>query len=175
MAKNGLHLITPTSVSGTGLSITANGSVTMSGAQYVTINGVFSADYDNYMAVLHADPSALISFNIRVASGGTGENGSNYTTQNLYVDDTTVGTYLTTTTYWVGDYADTTANGTVWNIYGPYLAQQTAIRTINASSRNGVYINDIAGTHSLSNSYDGLYFWAGNTFSGRVAVYGMRK
>lgn len=175
MAKNGLHLITPTSVSGTGLSITANGSVTMSGAQFMTINGVFTSDYDNYMIVIHADPASLTSWNMRVASGGTGENGSNYTVQSIYADSTTVGGNRTTTSYWQANYMDTTANGFIWHIYGPYLAQPTAMRIVDAGSRNGAYINDIAGTHSLSSSYDGLYVWAGATYSGRLAVYGMRK
>jgi len=178
MSKNGLILLTPTSASsseGT-TTVNANGSISLTNVQYLTINGVFSADYDNYMLVAHYDPASLSGWSLRLRSGSTTDSGSNYTTEVLYADSTTVGAYrIGSYSYWIGNYADTTANGCVYYLYGPYLAQPTAIRTVDAGSRNGAYINDTAGTHSLSTSYDGFYMWIGAACTGRIAVYGMRK
>jgi hypothetical protein len=60
--------------------------------------------------------------------------------------------------------------------YGPYLAQPTAIRHVSASALSSADIYDEASTHSVSAAYDGFtYTMSSSTFSGRVAVYGMRK
>jgi len=178
MSKNGLILLTPTSASsseGT-TTINANGSISLTNVQYLRVEGVFSADYDNYMIVAHYDPASLTAWQIRLMSGSTIDGASNYTTQILTVDSTTVSAYRTGPGgNWVCNYGDTTANGCVYYLYGPYLAQPTAIRCVDAGSRNGAYINDIAGTHSLSSSYDGIFMWVGAACTGRVAVYGMRK
>jgi hypothetical protein len=66
--------------------------------------------------------------------------------------------------------------GHVVSIYGPYLSQPTACRAINKSA-DSILFQEEVGTHSLSNSYDGLRVTNNSTTnqSGRVAVYGMRK
>ena len=81
--KNGLHLITPTSIASTGTgnssSINTNGSVTFSTCATLSLNGVFSADYDNYMIVMRHVGSDASAFNIdlRLRLSGTDANGSN--------------------------------------------------------------------------------------------------
>jgi len=61
-------------------------------------------------------------------------------------------------------------------LFGPYLAQPTAVRDVSVSGELGATVDNFASTHSLSNAYDGITFLDGSAnFSGRVAVYGMRK
>ena len=184
MAKNGLHLITPTSIAytGTSASISANGSVTFSAVSSLSLNGVFTADYDNYMVVVrHIGTSSDTQFAARLRSAGTDATGANYVEQYLVADSTTVaGARSASVTNARVILAGNTTGGDQIMFYGPYLSQPTAMRNVNVQPRSSgslVRILDFASTHSLSTSYDGVTFTQGgtSTLSGRVAVYGMRK
>lgn len=179
MTMDGLHLITPTSIAytGTSASITGNGSVTFNAVSDMTLNGVFSADYDNYMVVISAYATGATSYSIKLTSGGTAETSGLYKSQNVEVAGTNLSAFYTqSSSQFSAHRLETTVGGSVWHFYGPYLAQPTALRILDAGSRGGAVINDIAGTHSLTTTYDGLYFASGGqTCTGRVAVYGMVK
>ena len=183
---NGLYLIKPTSISSTGTgnssSISANGSVTFSSCATLSLNGVFSADYDNYMIVARSYNGSTSSLNIelRLRSSGTDASGSNYTWQWIEANGTSVSGLRTssTTQTRIGLYLETSKQqGAVAWVYGPYLTQPTAFRGIAAGAYLDGYLIDYASTHSLSTSYDGVTFLplSAGTFSGLVCVYGMVK
>jgi hypothetical protein len=64
-------------------------------------------------------------------------------------------------------------------VYGPYLAQPTAYRSVtieNGGSPGVVGILDYAGTHSLSTSYDGIQLIpASGTITGQLTVFGLAQ
>jgi hypothetical protein len=61
-------------------------------------------------------------------------------------------------------------------LYGPFLSQPTAFRSISADTSSDASIYDAAGTHELSTSYDGITIYpTGVSLSGLVCVYGMRN
>ena len=183
MAKNGLHLITPTTVDKTGTgstaTISANGSVSFSACETLSLNGVFSADYDNYMIVAwtkHTTGTQPGYVRLR-SSGADNSTANSYVRQTIEVNGTTVAP---------GRVTDNRANifaacnnpldGHVMNFYGPYLAQPTAMRSVNQIGISGAYIADAAATHNQSVAYDGLTLYVVlGVFGGRIAVYGMRK
>lgn len=186
MSKNGLHLITPTSIVSTGTgnssSINANGSVTFSTCATLSLNGVFSADYDNYMIVMRHVGSDASAFNVdlRLRLSGTDANGSNYTTQGLGATGTTVdgggGRSSNLTLARISSTNNTLRSGLVLHVYGPNLAQPTAFRSLTVEGYDNARIIDYAGTHSVSTGYDGLTLSRPvGSFSGLVGVYGMRK
>jgi hypothetical protein len=179
-----LELVKPSSVvvTGTGsetATISSLGSVDFAAVDTMYVNGVFSSGYDNYMLVCrhHKDTSGTAAFYVRVAASGAEDNGSNYTVQELYATSTTVGGFRTSSgnKARIGDSSNTARNGDVTYIYGPYLAQPTAFRSVEVAGSNSAFTYDIASTHNQSTSYDGIrLFISSGTFSGRVAVYGMR-
>jgi hypothetical protein len=179
MSKNGLILLTPTSIAYTGTSatISANGSVSFSACSSLSLNGVFSADYDNYTVVIRHQGTTSNAYYARWRVSGSDSSGNDYTYQYLFASASTIGGARSTsqTSGRLSSHYPAPA-GLVLYVYGPYLAQPTAHRTVTMESDSTVRILDYAGTHSLSNSYDGLTLFpdAGLT-SGRVAVYGMRK
>ena len=181
MSKNGLILLTPTSIAYTGTSATvsANGSVSFSACSSLSLNGVFSADYDNYMVVAWTKHTTGTQPGyLRLRAGGTDNStASSYVRQNIEVNGTVIA---------AGRVTDTRANlfapcnnpldGTIINFYGPYLAQPTAMRSITQVGINGAYIADGAATHNQSVAYDGFTMYVvSGVYGGRVAVYGMRK
>jgi hypothetical protein len=183
MSKNGLILLTPTSIAYTGTSATvsANGSVSFSAVSSLSLNGVFSADYDNYLVVARGEingASGGQTWRYRLRASGTDNTtASSYTVQFLYVDSTTVigNRYTNNFAQIIGAY-DGNEVGFACHFYGPYLTQPTAVRPVGVNSKSGAGIYDFASTHNQSTSYDGLTFTTDATsLSGRVAVYGMRK
>jgi len=182
MPQNGLNLLTPTSIAYTGTSatISANGSVSFTACSVLSLNGVFSADYDNYQAVFKYTSTAVgYSTQIALSAGGTPETSASnyYTMQRIIADSTTVSAASFSWNYmYLTVPGSTLVNGGIAWFYGPYLTQPTAYRSVSASSINNAYINEYAATHSLSTSYDGFRIVpASGNISGRVAVYGMRK
>ena len=183
MAKNGLHLLKPTTVDKTGGSstatINANGSVTFSSCATLSLNGVFSADYDNYIVVMRSSASNNANLTMRLRAAGTDNStASSYVRQYIEATGATIASgRATANASVVAGLYPAQRDGVMVSIYGPYLSQPTAYRSITALGYLNAYLNDFAVTHNQSTSYDGFSFImdSGITFTGLVAVYGMRK
>jgi hypothetical protein len=184
----GMVLITPTSIASTGTgnssSINANGSVTFSTCETLSLNGVFTADYDNYVVSIRATAGGTTegSFLARLRSSGTDSTATtDYNSQQLSADSTTItGQRRTADGFFrIGRIIgtnDVKAGGYSVSFYGPYLSQPTAFRSTDGNGSGGAAIYDFAGTHELSSSYDGVTLFAGiggETISGLVSVYGL--
>lgn len=186
---NGLYLIKPTSIASTGTgnssSISANGSVTFSSCATLSLNGVFSADFDNYMIVCRATHNATTTSSYeglrhRFRSAGTDNaTASSYTLQGVIADGTSLTSSRASYDFGaLGSLAWNTNkhNGFVSYIYAPFLSQPTAYRTVTAVGYLGAYIYDLAGTHNQSTSYDGITMYVtAVSFTGLVSVYGLVK
>jgi hypothetical protein len=185
MSKNGLILLKPTTVDKTGASSTATisalGSVEFGSCETLSLNGVFSADYDNYMVIVRdIQTSGTQNFLGRFRVGGTDNStASSYTSQELTANGTSVTGAIrnvATSGYFVTS-SSVQYCGSVLHFYGPYLAQPTAWRQVTANGYLSATIFDTAGTHNQSVAYDGFSIITPTTttLSGRIAVYGMRK
>jgi hypothetical protein len=176
-AAPGMVLMNPTSIaySGTSATLGANGQVTFSAVTSLSLNGCFTADFDNYVISLRYVLSSLdyeIMYYMRAS--GTDATGADYTSQRIFADGSSVSANRTSTGRF-GYVSATQRSGDTIYLYGPFLAQPTATRSINVAGRSSAAIADLATTHSLSTSYDGitLYPAAGN-FSGALTVMGVR-
>jgi len=179
-AAPGMVLLTPTSIahSGTSASIGANGQVTFTAVTSLSLNGVFSADFDNYVVSWYQDAGAVnFSLLYRLRSSGTDATGSNYTYQRLQAADTSVNA-ARTSSQTAGRITNVRfESATTTYFYGPFLAQPTAARTVGDQGGSAdKQLLDHANTHSLSTSYDGITFYtSGGSVTGRTAVYGVRS
>jgi hypothetical protein len=174
------ELIKPTSIANSGgsASIGTNGQVTFSGVTSVSLNGVFSADFDNYVVSVRAVlASGGTGLSIRYRVAGSDASGANYTRQNLDAGGTavTASRNSSETSTRIGFVSATQRDGTNVYIYGPYLAQPTATRCTSVSGSSSAYLYDVASTHSLSTSYDGLtVLTSSSSITGALQVYGLR-
>jgi hypothetical protein len=179
--KPGMVLMKPTSIdnSSGSASVNDNGQVTFSAVTSLSLNGVFTADFDNYVLAFNAKASANEYIRFRMRSSGTDDSGSNYTHQYLLAGSTTIAGARSTgasngTIGIFGGNASPSAN--TFYIYGPALAQPTASRGVSMSTVSTIRIDDYVSTHSLSTSYDGITFFPdANNITGSVAVYGVRS
>lgn len=178
----GLKLIVPSSASATGsgssVSISATGKVTWTTAVTTSINGCFSTTYKNYLIVMRGTSTDYtIVFNMRAA--GTDAVGANtYTTQRLFVSNTTTTVSRFTENFARTSVWDSNPQGTHMYLYSPALAQPTAHRSVTSAAMSGGYIADHSGTHNQSTAYDGITFGTqggGSTFSGSLTIYGLSQ
>ena len=186
MATNGLVVMTPTSIASTGSgnssSINADGSVTFSSCATLSLNGVFTSSYDNYMIVIRNVASlngqSLLG---RLRASGVDASASNYTRQLIEANGTSVtANRFSDTAFGVAgaDGSGTLRAGATFYLFGPFMTQPTAARSVSVRSISSAYITDDAGTHFLSLAYDGMTFipfGTGNNISGLLTVFGFAQ
>ena len=179
---NGLVVMTPTSISVTGpgaetATINADGSIAFVNAFVVSLNGIFTGDHDNYMISLrYNDGIGHVYFRLR--NSGSDESGTNYTIQYSDFNNTTLNKARTSaSTYGYIGYCATSNGGDASYLFKPYLAQPTAVRTVNVNAFNSARLTDQVSMHSLSTSYDGHSFgsFSSGEFSGLVTVFGFNQ
>lgn len=183
MATNGLVVMTPTTVAKTGASstatINADGSVTFGSCETLSLNGVFTSSYDNYMIVCRNVGNTSDSLEMRWRASGTDDSGSNYTFQILRANGTAVEAERNTgqrTRF--GVTSSTARSGQIAYVFGPHLSQPTAHRSVDMNGISSARMDDFASTHSVSSSYDGFTIFlgtAGNNFSGLITVFGFNQ
>ena len=181
MANTGMLVsMEPTSIShsGTSASVNNNGGVDFTAVTSLSLNGVFTGDYDNYLIVINYTNASGGNVNLKLRASGTDATGSNYTYQTLIADGSSSpsGTRYSSESSWARImHADSTYwQGFNVHLYGPALAQPTAARSVSVSSYNSAFIRDVAGTHSLSTSYDGFTIGS-SAMTGNIHVFGYRE
>lgn len=180
-AGDGLISMTPTSIaySGTSAGINADGGVDFTAVTELSLNGVFTGDYDNYLVIFGDVATSHNNLGMRLRASGSDATGSNYSYQTLYANSsfTPGGERYTSQTIWERMFASSSiADVQPLHIYGPALAQPTAARSISGIGYAGAYIRDCAGMHSLSTSYDGFTLITYSfTMSGTVHVFGYEE
>jgi hypothetical protein len=178
---NGMILVTPTSVNKTGTLSTAtintSGSVSFSFCETLSLNGVFSSVFDNYVIDMRGKDDGTTFLRLRIA-GVDNVTASSYTTQLLDANSTVSGARFTENFARALYSNRDDPNGNTMYIYGPNLAQPTTGRSINTNSISSARIVDWAWTHNQSIPYDGFTILRTSTsvtMSGVIKVYGLRQ
>jgi len=177
---NGLVVMTPSSIaySGTSASINADGSVVFSACTSLSLNGVFTSDYDNYMvAIRGVSNTALNALVYRLRASGTDNStASSYTRQYVLASSTSVSAARDSANQGQSMALDTLESGQTFYLFGPYLAQPTAIRTVAADSNSDARVLDYAVTHNQSTAYDGITVYpASGNMTGLLTVFGFNQ
>lgn len=180
----GITVCKPTSVTvtGTGATSTINskGSVTFDVATAITLNGVFSATYENYMVSIRSvDSSGTTPYMyLRFASSGTANSDANsYDAQYANADGTTrIASRSESTSGMCGGSSSASRDGNTVYIFGPYKAEYTVWRGVGMYGESQAVLHDTAGIHQVATSYDGLYITPlSGTITGLITVYGFNQ
>jgi hypothetical protein len=182
MATSGLVTMTPSSIASTGTgnssSINTNGSVTFSSCATLSLNGVFTSSYDNYMIVgrLLGTISTGARMTCRLTIAGTPQTAGTYTSQYFDADSTTISASRATAIGRFFNQIQTYWSGASVYMFGPYLAQQTVWRTVDSYGRDGGRIIDSGVTYSDSAQCDGISLsTSSGEVSGLITVYGFNQ
>ena len=176
----GLSIVAPTSIANSGGSASASGgAVTFTGVSSISLNGVFSATYDNYRVIVTAVGSVDMSLTLRLRSAGTDRSGSSYVTQRLLADGTSVsGTRSATTTLWTpATYTFTTLSTAQMEISLPFVGSaNTALDSMGLYTYNDAVWFSSAGIYKAADSNDGFTLTtSAGTVTGNVRVYGYKN
>ena len=179
-SNGGLAVMVPSSVAVTGggssASVGTFGGVTFTSAATISLNGVFTSEFDNYMIMIRGSASTGVNLEGRLRVSGTDASGSDYVHQYLDANDATLssGRSAAGTKFRFAGLSATQRSGYTMFAYGPNLTQPTAFSSISADDYLSAYISDWTATHSLSTSYDGLTIIpTTGTVTGLVVVYGL--
>jgi hypothetical protein len=168
--------IVPTSItttSGSG-SVSTTGTVSFTSASAVSLNGVFSSTYDNYLIVCSMVGSTSTNINARMrAAGSDNSTSSSYIRQRLYIASTSVEGTSTTSNLWDNGIIGTNISSYLVELFDPFLASMTAF---SSRSGSGAIFLDAKGYHTQTVSYDSYTFSAASgTITGKASIYGYKK
>ena len=178
----GLVKVIPTSVSGSGVMLSATGSVSYSAATAVSVNGCFTSGYLRYRVIGQQIPTGnLAGYNMKLRASGADQSGTNYqyTTARLYVNNLI-------DLYGSGQNNTYLANGGVQNdlfawsfdIFNPNVNGRT-IWTFDASNFEGASAGVrwwSMGGYKADYVADGFTIYpASGNWTGSLAIYGYRN
>ena len=180
VAGPGMVLIKPTSIANSSGSATlgTNGQVSFTSISTVSLNGVFSASFETYVASIRTSgASTNIGVSMRLRSAGSDNStASSYTMQQLAAASSTITGTRTTDDKGFWNEITATPCAAQLLIYRPFLAEPTAFRSITRSEAAEIQIRDYVTNHNQTTSYDGLTLIGnGGTLSGTVQIYGVRS
>lgn len=179
----GLTPINPSTATGTGVALGANGAVTLTTVSAVQINGIFSSLFDNYRVDVDLpDSTASISATMQLSVGGAPDTTStNYDAMAIQGIGTTASSaQATANSSWGITPGSAGTNRTMdvsFEFKRPFLTKPTEIIATGVATSTSMTTNSAVGvkllSHRASTSYDGitLTFSAGAP-SGVVRIYG---
>jgi hypothetical protein len=180
---SGMKLLTPTSIaigSGSG-SVGSTGTVTVSAASSVSLNGVFTSTYNNYLVLFGLTGSTAIDLLARLRASGTDNSSANYGRQLIFGDSSLGASTTGSATSWnLGQLYDSDGKRTVLDLMVKDPASSSIYTTGRADSISGANgspyaLKSLFGT-TVTTAYDGISFIASSgTISGAVSVYGYKK
>jgi hypothetical protein len=172
------QLVTPTSVANG--TIGTYGAVTFSAASSVSLNGVFTSEFDWYRVDFFATTSGAANIGVNLRLSGTdavtaydriNQRGLNVTN--------TVATSLNQTTWPVTITTVTGFHLGSLRLFNPALASPTVVVGLTGSTANPMTTADGAAynmtlQHRTATAYDGITLTPSTgTFTGTVRVYGI--
>lgn len=167
----GLNLVIPTSV--TGGTVSTNGQIALSSATTVTIDGVFSSSYANYLIIASTNTTSTGSLNsIQLRSGGSTTAGSGYFSSHFYHDLSTTGIVNATnggSAWALRSVAPSAYSITLLNPFAatPTMATGTYIAPASTLNSTGTF----GAHHNGNTSFDGLVFNC-TSATGTIRIYG---
>jgi len=178
-AAPGMDLITPTSVAGSGVTV-SGGKVSFSASTTVSVNGCFTSAYDNYLLLIDttaASAAAVNSIRLRLAGSDAATAYFSSLVFANYAADTGgfIGSTLGTTGF-AGLYMDTSGGAAVVDIFSPALARKSVFsaQCPNAVSNGNSRFSQ--GQHTTGTAYDGFsVIPASGNITGSLRIYGMRN
>jgi hypothetical protein len=172
-AAPGMKLIVPTSAdNGT---VGASGVVTFTTASSVSLNGVFTSTYTDYLIKCNLTLSDSTELFFRMRLTGTDATGSNYTSQYVYGTGASVAAGNTTTTRgYLSVVSASSRVVTETTIFNPQLAVNTFT---NSKSTNSAMAVAMSGTsHGVATAYDSITILPGSgTMTGNISIYGFKN
>ena len=177
----GLWVVTPTSVAGTGVTLSAN-VVNFSASTSISVNGVFSSTYENYKIIVtgSASGNADTSFRLR-ASGTDTATGYQFASQGYYASARNDNANNTATSMeFMTAFGSSRGSSAQIEVYRPNTTDAWKTVTANnafSHSAVGLITRNSAGVLNNAAQYDGFTIIINGGFNatGQLRIYGYRN
>lgn len=179
---SGLVPIMPVSVSGTGVALGVGGQVNLTTVTSVQINGIFSAEFDNYRVDIDLpDSTASISSTMQLSVAGTPDTSASYDAIATQAVGTTAAASqaIATTTWGItpGAAGTNRSMDLSMEFKRPFLLKPTQCIATGGATSTAMTTSASIGqkllTHRMSVSYDGLSIaFSAGTPTGVIHTYG---
>jgi hypothetical protein len=178
--KPGLILVTPMSIANSGGSVSVPGGVvTFTGVSSISLNGVFTSAYADYLVKITAVPSgAAVDLQYRFRVSGTDNTTANYNNQAISGNATTITSARTaaTTSFRLGVCE---AGRSIFDsaLTGPAQSDYTAAFTRGVRSSASAIMHELQGSYfAATTAFDGLTIYpASGSITGTVVVLAYRN
>jgi hypothetical protein len=174
-----MDLITPTSVAGTGVTL-SGGQVNFSASTAISVNGCFTSAYDNYLLAWDVISASAAGWTqVRLRLSGT-DAATAYLSATVFSSfNTDTGGFIGTsfgTTYAVLGYSDTTGSAAAVNVFAPAIARKTIFLGGSPNIPSNGNARFAQAVHTTATAYDGFSVipQSGN-ITGNLRVYGLRN
>jgi len=168
------------SVAGTGVTVSAGGTVTATAATGINLSSILSTAFDHYFIDFNITAMSVAgSLNLRMRLGGTDDASANYsnTLRQSNAGSTSSGAFTNGSSFPFT--AIGVAHWTGLHMWNPAIPLATRISATGyTGNTGGVHIDEsVSGAHALGVAYDGLTILPSNggTITGTIAVYGYNK
>jgi hypothetical protein len=178
----GLVKVIPTSVTGSGVSLSATGTITFTNATAITVDGCFTSLYRNYRVEMHGVSNSINAADLQLQfrAGGTTNATTNYFSNILY--NTATGgplrSYVASATVgYVGQTADLSLTNSI-DIFAPQITGRTSTMAVaNGFGSNTAVVGLSFSNFNATNQFDGFTCGAGGTITltGQMTIYGYRN
>lgn len=176
----GSTLVAPSSVAGSGVSLTNIGKIVLNNASIANVNGVFSSLFDNYLVEANVlfSGSSLLQINMR--ANGSDDTSPNYLYQAVQGSGSAASAGATgsaTTQAFLNNQAAAQLDATA-EVFAPAMAANTRVLSkffgVSGTTQS---VGLIAAQHGVASAFDGFTLRpsAAVTMSGTVRVYGLNN
>ena len=173
----GVHDFSAATVTGAPQGLTHINTTTFSGVTSVSLDNVFTSDYDYYQILTDLQGTANAGLNLRMRVGGVDATTLNYTYQ--YIEGSGTGVFAgRTNTYQalIGGVQSDSPSAYVTTMYNPNKTVKTYMQTLGDKGLIGSQLFIVSNVHTLANAYDGFTMYpVSGTIAGKVRVYGYKN
>jgi hypothetical protein len=170
---SGVHDFSAATVTGAPQGLVHINTTTFSAVSSVSLNDVFTSDYENYLMLIKWTASAISDITVRMRVSGSDNSASSYVRQRLLAYATSVSAARTTGTSSTLSNAGTALNSLRADIFNPFTSEVTGIVAAGKSSESTASMNHSVTTHDVASSFDGItVFPLSGTITGTIRIYG---
>ena len=170
----GMDLITPTSVAGSGVTL-SGGVVSFSASTSISVNGCFTSAYDNYMLLFNVDTFAASSaLTFRLRASGSDNATSDYSYAGFFnsgYSATLNGDGGSGQTSWAAT-TQASYGAIALNLQNPERAQRTFGSFFLAGGTN---VANYGYRFGAATQFDGITFLSSQNATGTARIYGLRN
>ena len=152
-------------------------TTTFTAVSSVSVNDVFTSDYDDYRIVIRSLAVSASSFGLRMRASGTDNTAAQYDVYGYYGGDGAGNIRTVTGDSWLGSVSGSVVNNWTFDLFSPATVIETqgiGSSFVGSNSGSGFWQGRAIGIRNTT-AYDGISIIYTQNSTGRISIYGYRN